>query len=94
MTTTDDYISTAQVRAARALLGWTQQELANRAKVAPSTIADFERGKRIPVSNNLDAIRAALESNGIAFDQVARWLDPNLQDLSPNCLETESRSVL
>jgi transcriptional regulator with XRE-family HTH domain len=57
----------AQVRAARALLGWSQQELASRASVATSTVADFERGHRSPVSNNLEAMRSALEGAGISF---------------------------
>jgi transcriptional regulator with XRE-family HTH domain len=48
-------------------LGWNQQELATKANIAASTVADFERGKRIPVPNNLDAIRAALSANGILF---------------------------
>lgn len=60
-------VSPSQIRAARALLTWNQQELANRAKVAASTVADFERGKRSPVANNLEAMRAALESGGITF---------------------------
>lgn len=60
-------VSPIQIRAARALLGWNQQELARRAGVAPSTVADFERGKRVPVANNLEALRAALEGGGISF---------------------------
>jgi transcriptional regulator with XRE-family HTH domain len=57
----------AQVRAARALLGWSQQDLAKRANVAASTIADFERGQREPVANNLAAIGNALGQAGITF---------------------------
>src|ERR1700734_1089344 len=57
----------AQVRAARALLGWSQQDLAKRANVAASTIADFERGQREPVANNLAAIGNALGQFGITF---------------------------
>jgi transcriptional regulator with XRE-family HTH domain len=56
-----------QTKAARALLGWNQQQLAQKANVAPSTIADFERGKRSPVTNNLEAIRAAFESAGVSL---------------------------
>ncbi len=57
----------AQVRAARALLAWSQSELAKQAKVATSTVADFERGSRTPVANNIDAIRSVLENSGITF---------------------------
>jgi transcriptional regulator with XRE-family HTH domain len=56
-----------QIKAARAPLGWSQQELAARASVATSTVADFERGQRSPVPNNLEAIRSALEDAGISF---------------------------
>jgi transcriptional regulator with XRE-family HTH domain len=55
------------VRAARALLAWSQQDLAKKASVATSTVADFERGHRTPVANNAQAIRGALESAGIRF---------------------------
>jgi transcriptional regulator with XRE-family HTH domain len=57
----------AQSRAARALLGWSQQELARKASVATSTVADFERGHRSPVPNNLEALQSALEKGGITF---------------------------
>lgn len=48
-------------------LGWSQDELAKAAKVGLSTIKDFENGKRNPISNNLEAMRAALEREGIGF---------------------------
>src|SRR5579864_2911419 len=56
-----------QVKAGRALLAWSQQELAALAKVGVSTIADFERGSRTPVANNAKAIREALENQGLKF---------------------------
>lgn len=59
----------AQCRAARAWLGWTQQDLADRARVGVSTVRDFEaeRRPRGPMHNNLAAMRAAFERNGMAF---------------------------
>ena len=60
-------VSAAQVRAARALLAWSQQDLAKKASVGASTIADFERGQRTPVANNIAAIRKAMEDAGISF---------------------------
>lgn len=57
------------VRAARALLAWSQQDLAKAAGVGTSTIADFERGSRTPVANNAQAIRTALETAGVSFLQ-------------------------
>ncbi len=56
-----------QTRAARAWLNWSQEELANRANVSVSTLKDFERGKRVPIKNNVDAIRAALEGAGLSM---------------------------
>ena len=60
-------ITPSQIRAARALLAWSQQDLARQARVGASTVADFERGHRTPVANNAEAMRGALESAGIAF---------------------------
>jgi transcriptional regulator with XRE-family HTH domain len=61
------YFITAYTKAARALLGWSQQELAQQAGIATSTVADFERGERTPVPANMDAIKSALERGGITF---------------------------
>ena len=57
------------IRAARNWIGWTQQELAGRAKVGLSTIKDYESGKRTPISNNVQAIRQALEAEGMVFTE-------------------------
>jgi transcriptional regulator with XRE-family HTH domain len=64
------------VKAARALLAWSQQDLAKAAKVATSTVADFERGQRTPVANNAEAIRTALESAGIRFLPTGAVIGP------------------
>jgi ribosome-binding protein aMBF1 (putative translation factor) len=60
-------MSPEQIRAARNWLGWTQAELADKAKVGLSTVKDYESGKRIPIANNREAIQRALESSGIGF---------------------------
>jgi transcriptional regulator with XRE-family HTH domain len=60
-------ISPQQSRAARGLLDWSQTELGVRANLSESTIRDFEKGRRVPVINNLTAIRAALEAAGVEF---------------------------
>ena len=62
-----DGITPAQVKAARAILALSQQELAAAARVSQSTVADFERAARTPVPNNAAAIRDALEARGIQF---------------------------
>lgn len=60
-------ITPAQSRAARALLDWTQEDLAKAAHLGLSTIRDFEKGRRTPTHNNLLGIKIALESAGIIF---------------------------
>lgn len=57
----------SQSRAARALLDWSQSTLSEAAGVARATIAEFESGRRVPIANNLAAIRTALEAAGIIF---------------------------
>lgn len=56
-----------QSRAARGWLGWSQDELARRAKVSLGTVKDFERGARKPIGNNLDAMRKAIETAGVGL---------------------------
>lgn len=63
----DELLSPEQAKAARALLAWPQRQLAEEARVSISTIADFERGSRTPVANNAQAIRVALEAQGLQF---------------------------
>jgi ribosome-binding protein aMBF1 (putative translation factor) len=54
-----------QSRAARGWLDWSQQELAKRANVSLSTVRDFEKGRRTPIANNLEALRRAIEVAGV-----------------------------
>jgi len=56
-----------QSRAARGWLDWGQAELAAAAGVSLSTVRDYEKGRRVPIANNLRAMQAALESRGISF---------------------------
>ncbi|TNB96492.1 helix-turn-helix transcriptional regulator [Paracoccus marcusii] len=56
-----------QCKAARALAGMTQQDLAEAAEVAKATIANFETGNRQPYKRTVAALRAALEAQGLEF---------------------------
>jgi len=57
----------AQCRAARALLGWSQAQLAEVSGVATKTIADFEREERVPYDRTLKDIHEAFEIAAIEF---------------------------
>lgn len=54
-----------QSRAARAWLEWSQEDLATRASVSLSTVRDFEKGRRTPITNNIQAMRRAIEDAGM-----------------------------
>jgi DNA-binding transcriptional regulator YiaG len=56
-----------QCRAARGWLEFSQDDLASAAHVSISTVRDFEKGRHIPIANNLAAMKAALEAQGIVF---------------------------
>ena len=60
-------LSPEQCRAARAWLIWSQDDLAKRASVGLSTLKDFESGKRLPIRNNIEAVRRVLEGAGIGL---------------------------
>ncbi|WP_411034305.1 helix-turn-helix domain-containing protein [Shinella sp. BYT-45] len=60
-------ITPAQCRAARALIEWSRDQLADASKVALRTVVDFERGAREPREVTLDAIQRALEAAGVIF---------------------------
>lgn len=60
-------LSPEQCRAARAWLNWDQEGLAKLAGVSLSTVRDFEKGRRVPIGNNLEAIQRAFEKAGVTF---------------------------
>jgi len=61
-------VEAAQVRAARALIGWSQAKLAETARVPVSTINAFETGAPDSIANEaVDKVRIALETAGAVF---------------------------
>jgi transcriptional regulator with XRE-family HTH domain len=60
-------MTSEQSRAARGLLDWSQQDLANEAGLGLSTVRDFEKGRREPLPANREAMQQALEAAGVVF---------------------------
>lgn len=53
------------MRAGRALLGWSQEYLAERARVQRLVVQRYESGTQIPLDQNLEALTGALRDAGI-----------------------------
>ena len=62
-------LTAAQIRAARALLGWSQPALAKESGVSLPTIVRMESqlGPGRSSAANVDAVRRALEKAGVLF---------------------------
>jgi transcriptional regulator with XRE-family HTH domain len=62
-------VTTRQIKAARALLGWSQAELAQRSKISEPTIARLESmdGQLGGREHTAAKIRSAIETAGIEF---------------------------
>jgi predicted transcriptional regulator len=60
-------ITPEQCRAARALLDWSQQELADTAAVGIVTVRQLEAAVHQPRRSTLTVIRLALEKAGVEF---------------------------
>jgi transcriptional regulator with XRE-family HTH domain len=60
-------ITSAQCRAARGLLGWNQQMLADNAGVGIMTVHQFERDGSKPRRATQDVVRRAFEAAGVEF---------------------------
>lgn len=59
--------TTEQIRAARALIGWSQGELADQAGLSQTGIARIENGAHQPNVTTIDKIISAFEKKGIIF---------------------------
>lgn len=66
-------ITPAQIRAARALIGWKQTDLAVASGVSEMSIKNIERGVTDARGSTLQALQRALEDAGVIF------MDPGIQ---------------
>ncbi len=60
-------IDDRQMRAARAMLNWTQDQLAAASGIARATIRNIEAGDTLPRLETTAALRAAFENAGVEF---------------------------
>ncbi|HEU4838114.1 MAG TPA: helix-turn-helix domain-containing protein [Micavibrio sp.] len=60
-------ITTAQIRGARGILNWSQQDLAQRTGISATSIGAIENGQTTPRESTLSTIRKTLENAGIQF---------------------------
>jgi ribosome-binding protein aMBF1 (putative translation factor) len=71
-------VTASEVKAARALLGWSERRLAARAGVSRSCVRAFEAGSRTQSEWCGATIREALEMAGVGFTNGER-LGPELR---------------
>lgn len=77
---TTSQIQPAALVAARALLAWSQADLAREAKVHAIEVADFELGAREVSETSVGEMAAALVNAGVIFDSPEPRLAPPLPD--------------
>lgn len=63
----EKFLTPATLRAARAILGWSQQELAYASGVGRVTIADYERGKSQLQRGNIHLLVHHLDMAGVTI---------------------------
>src|SRR5690554_6676658 len=60
-------ITTAQIRGARGILGWSQQDLAQRTGISATSIGAIENNQTTPRESTIATIRKTFEDGGIEF---------------------------
>lgn len=64
---TKNVISPEQCRAARGLIGWSQDDLAANSEVSKRSIARFELDENQPHDRTLEALTLSLQKAGVIF---------------------------
>lgn len=64
---TKDDMTPAQMRAGRALLGWSQDQLATSAGIGLASVNNYERGKSDPRMNTVAKAQAVMAGVGVVF---------------------------
>jgi len=68
--TTPDYLTAMegrQIRAARALLGWSQSDLCERSNISRTTLNDLENDKGDPRKSSMTRVEEAFARHGVIF---------------------------
>ena len=60
-------ITVSQIKAARALIGWTQHDLSQKSGVSISAVAQIERGAGNPRATTLRILQKTFENNDVEF---------------------------
>jgi predicted transcriptional regulator len=68
-----------QLRAARALIGWSRERLGEAAKVPAVTIGEFETGKTDPKMSTVQKLRRAMERAGVDFIDATADAGPGVR---------------
>lgn len=77
-------ITARQIRAARTLLGWTQQELADKAVISLNALARLEAGKVDSRVSTVNAVQNALEQGGVLFLSTSQDLGEGVRLRRPD----------
>lgn len=94
----DNFFLAAQIRAARAVLGWSQARLSKAAQISKSTLVDLESNRRQPHQMTLRTVLDYLADAGIDLTadgvRVREWpLKPHRRTPSSE-LAAKSKSRL
>lgn len=67
-----------QCRGARAMLGWSQADLAARTRISAVTIRTFERGHSSVKDSTARVLRFVFEEGGIVFVDATEGIGPGV----------------